>query len=313
MILNFDTTHIIITFVFFCSLFTFLFIISIFTESRLEMSKRMVSVMGKPQKNTARDKELSEPLANRILKPMGKRLVNITSNILPSEKEARISKKITMSGRAKKITPREFIALKFSLAVISSIAALLLGTFVSFIYDNLMLIFLAAAIMGWVFPDLYLHKKIIDRKNEIVKAMPDVLDLITVSMEAGMGFDGAIFKVAEKSKGPLADELSIMLQECKMGKKRSESLRDMAFRADVDDLTTFTGSVIMAEQLGLSLGQVLRLQSEQVRQKRRQRAEEKAMKAPVKMLIPMVVCIFPTIFVILLGPAVISLYQTFAS
>ena len=124
------------------------------------------------------------------------------------------------------------------------------------------------------------------------KELPEVLDLLTVCIEAGLGFDGAINKVVDKSKGVLPNELSIVLQEIRMGKPRRDSLRDMANRLSVDDFSNFVGSVIMAEQLGISIGKIMRLQSREIRQKRRQCIEELAMKAPVKMLLPLVLFIF---------------------
>jgi len=150
------------------------------------------------------------------------------------------------------------------------------------------------------------------RKEQVCKELPEILDLLTVCIEAGLGFDGALKKVVEKSKGVLADELYIVLQEISMGKPRKNALRDMADRLAVDDFSNFVGSIIMAEQLGISIGNVMRLQARDVRQKRRQRVEEQAMKAPVKMLVPMVFFVFPAIFIVLLGPAIIQIMRVFA-
>lgn len=130
-------------------------------------------------------------------------------------------------------------------------------------------------------------------------------------IEAGLGFDGAMVKVVEKSEGVLPGELHLVIQEIRMGKPRRKALREMAERLGVDELSSFVGSVIMAEQLGIGMGNVLRMQSKEIRQKRRQRVEETAMKAPVKMLIPMVMFIFPAIFIILLGPAALQIMRVF--
>jgi tight adherence protein C len=170
---------------------------------------------------------------------------------------------------------------------------------------------IAACIFGWLLPDVLINSKGRQRKEQVSKELPEVLDLLTVCIEAGLGFDGAIKKVVDKSKGVLPDELFIVLEEIRMGKPRREALRDMADRLAVDDFSNFVGSVIMAEQLGISIGKVLRLQSKEVRLKRRQSIEELAMKAPVKMLIPMVFFIFPAIFVVLLGPAAIQIMRVF--
>lgn len=150
------------------------------------------------------------------------------------------------------------------------------------------------------------------RKKSITNALPDVLDLLTVSVEAGLAFDGAIAKVIDKMPGPIAEEFGSILQEMKLGKSKRDALKDMAKRVDVQDLTTFVGAIVQADQLGVSIGNVLRLQSQQMREKRRQRAKEKAMKAPVKMLIPMILFIFPTIFSVLIGPVAVKIIRTLA-
>lgn len=150
-----------------------------------------------------------------------------------------------------------------------------------------------------------------DRKNEILKTLPDVIDLLTVSVEAGLGFDGALSKVVEKSQGQTANEFNTVIQEMKMGKPKRDALKEMSNRVGLHDMSTFVGAVIQADQLGVSIGNVLRIQSEQMRQKRRQRAQEKAMKAPIKMLIPMVLFIFPTIFTVLIGPVIIRMVDMF--
>ncbi|MCL4440785.1 MAG: type II secretion system F family protein, partial [Firmicutes bacterium] len=207
--------------------------------------------------------------------------------------------------------PLEFTALKFIIAVTVICLMLLLKTVFTVPGQKWLFLTVVIAAAGWHLPEFYLRQKIQERKTAVEKTLPDVLDLITVSVEAGMGFDGALLKVVDKGKGILASEFSQVLHECRMGKPRREAMRDMADRIGVDDLSTFAGAVIQAEQLGLGLTNVLRLQSEQMRRKRRQRAEEMAMKAPVKMVIPMVLFIFPTIFVVLLGPAIINLIGVF--
>jgi tight adherence protein C len=157
---------------------------------------------------------------------------------------------------------------------------------------------------------VYLNNRIRKRKTELLKELPDAMDLLTVSVEAGLSFDSALLHVVDKSKGVLSEEFRITLKELQMGKSRREALRALGERANVDDLLTFIGSMIQADQLGVPISRILRTQAEQVRTKRRQRVEEKAMKAPVKMLIPLVFCIFPSIFIVLLGPAAIQIYQT---
>jgi len=149
------------------------------------------------------------------------------------------------------------------------------------------------------------------RQKVILNSLPDVIDLLTVSVEAGLGFDGALMKVVEKKPGPLASEFDKVLQEIKVGKPKRDALRDLAQRIDIQDFTAFIGAVVQADQFGVAIANVLRIQAEQIREKRRQRARERAMKVPVKMLIPMVVFIFPTLFIVLLGPVVLQIIEQF--
>jgi tight adherence protein C len=156
-----------------------------------------------------------------------------------------------------------------------------------------------------------LRSKINKRKKEIIKSLPDAMDLLTITVEAGMGFDGALQKVAEKWSNELSKAFGKVVQEMRLGVIRRDALRNMANNMDVPDVTSFTAAIIQADQLGVSIAKILRVQSEQMRIKRRQRAEEQANKAPIKMLFPMVFLIFPALFVVLLGPAVIILMETF--
>lgn len=159
-----------------------------------------------------------------------------------------------------------------------------------------------AAVVGYLLPDMHVNRLSRARKSEIQAALPDVLDLLCVSVEAGLGFDGAMQKVSEKFKGPAGEEFREFLKEVRLGKSRIDALRALSARAPVDDLKTFTASVIQAEQLGVSIARVLKIQSEQMRIKRKQRAEELAMQMPVKILLPLVFFVFPALFIVLFGP-----------
>ena len=165
-------------------------------------------------------------------------------------------------------------------------------------------------LFGYLFPDSWLKAKVRHRLTEIQDTLPDVLDLLTVSVEAGLGFDAALLKVSEKQKRVLGQEFLRVLQEIKMGRPRRDALRDMSKRFEVDDLRSFISSLVQADQLGISIGGVLRNQSIQIRQKRRQRSEEKAQKAPIKMMLPLVFFIFPCIFIVVLGPIILQLMDS---
>jgi tight adherence protein C len=282
------------------------------SKGRAEVEKRVEEVVG-DRIPSIREMELKTPLYKRAVKPLKNKITSFIARSMPSEKEAELDLKISRAGISEKIAPREFLVLKYIAAAGVALLLWMLANLSSKSTIQLIMYSCAGLAGGWYLPDFYLSLKGSERKREIEQSLPNVLDLLTVSVEAGLGFDSALMKVVEKTKGILTDEFRTMLQEIKMGKQRIEALRDMSKRADVDDLSTFTGSVILADQLGISIGNILRLQSEQIRQKHRQRAEEMAMKIPVKIVIPLVFFIFPAIFVILLGPAVIEVMTVFAS
>lgn len=168
-----------------------------------------------------------------------------------------------------------------------------------------------ALILAIMMPDFVLKRLAVSRKQKIIAALPDGLDLLTVSVEAGLGFDQALLKMTEKTKGPLTEEFKRVLNEMKIGKTRRDALRELSIRTGAEDIQTFTAAIIQADQLGVGIGNVLRIQSKQLRERRRLKAEEKAQKAPVKMLIPMIIFIFPSLFIILLGPGTLQLIDNF--
>jgi tight adherence protein C len=160
-------------------------------------------------------------------------------------------------------------------------------------------------LLGYTIPEFWLGGRVRKRQHAILLQIPDALDLLTISVRAGLGFDAALGKVVEKLQGPLTEEFRRALAEVRVGKARREALRDIVPRTEVGPLTNFIGAIIQAEQLGVSISKVLQVQSEQLRIERRQRAEEQAAKAPIKMLFPLVGCIFPSLFIVILGPAII--------
>lgn len=168
---------------------------------------------------------------------------------------------------------------------------------------------LIAGMIGYILPGIWLDRKIKERKKNILKALPDALDLLCISVEAGLAFDLALQRVAQKWDNELSREFQRVLQDIRLGRTRREALRDLVTRTGVEDVQTFVSAVIQADQLGVSMSKILRIQSDQLRVRRRQRAEEAAQKAPVKMLIPMVFLIFPALFVVILGPAVPRIMQ----
>lgn len=255
--------------------------------------------------------ELSLSFKERVIKPLLENIGKGMLKLAPHEVISSMEEKIIMAGKPYNWGVKNWLGLQAFLIFGFPVILLVL---LQFGIDIKKFVFLAvcAMMIGLLFPNMLLNSKIRKRQAEVTKSLPDIMDLLTVSVEAGLTFDSALSKVTEKMPGALAREFETVLQEIKIGKSKKEALYQMADRIGVQDLRSFIGAVIQADQLGVSLGKVLRIQSEQIRQNRKQRISEKAMKAPVKMLIPMVVFIFPAIFIVLLGPTVLNLIDTFA-
>lgn len=255
--------------------------------------------------------ELSQPLFTRIVRPflddVGKAVLKIT----PKEILNAYEKKVIMAGRPYSLGVKDWMNIQVAAVFCFPLLISTIGYYINVEPRTIIFIALGGIGLGLVLPTLILSKYAAERQRKITNSLPDVLDLLTVSVEAGLGFDGALSKVIDKMPGPLADEFENVMQEMKVGKHKRDALKDMIARVGVHDLTTFVNSIIQADQLGVSIGNVLRIQSDQMRQKRRQRAQEKAMKAPVKMLIPMILFVFPTIFSVLIGPIAIKILRTF--
>lgn len=246
--------------------------------------------------------ELNQPLSRRVFKPLAQAGLRGIKRFVPKEKARSYEERLILAGRPHGMQAETFVVLKYGVFA----AGALVG-----VVSRSPVLLIGLGLCGLLLPDLYLNTCRRRRAEKIVKSLPDVLDLLSVSVEAGLGFDAALQKVVDKSQGPLADEFGTALNEIRMGKPRREALRDIADRVKLDDVSTFVGAVVQADTLGVSIANVLTVQADQVRQKRRQRAEEKAQKAPVKILIPMLFFIFPAIFIVLLGPALLEIGKMF--
>jgi tight adherence protein C len=248
--------------------------------------------------------ELSKPFAERVLKPIGDSVAKLVKKITPVEVINQTQKRLTAAGIKMNATIIVFV--QFILAVL--LPGLIIASGVMAKMGTLKGLGMAAfaGVLGYMMPNSWLNTKVGARRLEITRALPDALDLLTISVEAGLGFDMALSKVVEKTKGPLSAEFARAIYEIRLGKQRRESLKDMAARLDCPDLTQFISALVQADKLGVSIGNVLRVQSDQMRVKRRQRAEETAMKAPLKMSFVLVFFVLPALLIVLLGPAAIS-------
>lgn len=256
--------------------------------------------------------EMSRPFSERIIYPVARKLGEIAIRFTPQNAMVSIARNLELAGNPSKLDPTMFLALQFILAAL--LGGMLVLVFSiggsTFSAGQRIMFSIGGFVIGFYMPTLWLKGKIGRRQKEVRKAMPDALDLLTICVEAGLGFDAAMAKVAEKWQSELSNSFARVIQEVALGKVRREALRDMADRLGIPEMTSFVAAVIQSEQLGVSMAKVLRIQSDQMRVKRRQRAEEEAHKAPVKMLIPMALLIFPSLMVTLMTPAALRLMNS---
>jgi len=252
------------------------------------------------------DVELSLGFQERVLLPLIGQFSKIVMRFTPQKQLEATRRQIELAGMT--TDPTAFFMQRIVFTVLLGIGGIALGfiVFAESSFTNKMMYTFGGIGLGYYFPVLSLSSKIKKRQDNIVKALPDALDLLVICVEAGLGFDAAMGKVYEKWENELALAFGRVLREIQLGKLRRDALKDMSDRMDVPDVNSFTAAIIQAEQLGVSMSKILRVQSDQMRTKRRQRAQEKAQQAPVKMMIPMVLLIFPSIWIVLLGPAVIQ-------
>jgi tight adherence protein C len=256
--------------------------------------------------------ELSQPLSERIIFPVARKMGELAIRFTPQNAIQQTAKKLELAGNPGGMDPTVFWALRMAGL---SLGALLffVATIApegSFLKGRGLLIGIPAAAIGFFLPELWLQGRISKRQHDVRKAMPDALDLLTICVEAGLGFDAAMAKVYEKWDNVVALAFGRVIREIQLGKLRRDALKDMADRLGVAEMTSFIAAVIQSEQLGVSLARVLRIQADQMRIKRRQLAEEAAHKAPIKMLIPLALLIFPSICIVLMTPAVLMLMQS---
>jgi len=255
--------------------------------------------------------EMSVPFSQRVLLPLMDQIARFTTQFTPQETLSNTQRRITLAGSPRGLTPSVFWAMRFGAAI--GLSLLLIIVFSIARRPSVWIVGggLVGAVLGYFLPFMWLQSKVRRRQDEIIKTLPDALDLMSICVEAGLGFDQAMSQVATKWKdNELSRGFDRVIREIQIGKTRRDALRNMAYNMDVPDVTSFTGAIIQADQLGVSISKVLKIQADQMRIKRRQRAQEKAQQAPVKMMIPMVIFIFPTIWMVLLGPGAIQVYKT---
>jgi tight adherence protein C len=250
-----------------------------------------------------------EGLRERVIAPIGEWLAKWALKVNPRSNTDTVGLRLLAAGLGRSVSPTSFLAVKGFLALGGLFLGSLIGAGRGF--GGLLMGAVMLGALGFLVPDYFLTLKARDRKERVRSDLPDALDLLAVSVEAGLGFDGSMAKINEHMEGPLAEEFGLTLSEMRIGESRGEALKRLSERVDAQELSAFTRAIIQADQLGTSLGRILRVQAADARLRRQAAAEERAMKAPIKMLFPTVLFIFPAMFLVILGPAILNVQKLF--
>ncbi len=278
----------------------------------VKAQRASIDRLGVYGKGSLREETLAKPLAERAIAPLVIGLGRTLNRLTPIGYMNSIQRKLMLAGQPGNLDAPAFVVIK----VLTTIVGLILAFFAQRVAGSFMqrLLLLGLPILlGFFGPDAWLSRKVDERRTTMQKALPDVLDLLVISVEAGLGFDSALARVVATVPGPLSEEFFRMLQETRVGVSRRDAMRHLMDRTDLDELRSFLLAMMQAEAFGVAIARVLRVQADEMRVKRRQRAQEKAFAAPVKIVFPLVFCIFPSLFIVLLGPAAIQISRAFAN
>ncbi len=278
------------------------------TQSGVTRSLAVLEAMTNAPKEL--NAELEKSFGERVLAPLQARAVRLGRRVSGADTAERIRRKLDLAGNPAGWTVDRVLSGK----VIGAVAGLVGGLVFQLMLTSpsvRVVVVVLAVVVGFFAPNLYLYQKSHERAERLQRDLPDAIDLLTISVESGLGFDAALQQVARNTEGPLAEELSRVMREMQIGQGRADALRAMGERTSVGDLRTFVGAMVQADSFGIPVAQVLRVQSAEMRVKRRQRAEEKAQQVPVKITIPLIFCILPTLFIAVMGPAVLSIMDSF--
>jgi len=259
-----------------------------------------------------RNRELARPARERLLKPFYNAALTLARRFTPAGARDAIRRKLIMAGSPFGWDPDRVLVAKVACLTGGVVVGLMFLAVFSFAWPLRVLGFLAFGLLGYWLPNIVLTNAVQRRQTEIRSALADSIDLLTICVEAGLGFDAAMAHVSKNTTGPLADEFYRTLQEVQLGRSRNEAMRNLADRSNVPELRAFVLAMVQADVFGVSVANVLRVQAKDMRIKRRQLAEERAMKVPIKVLFPVLFCIFPALFVVILGPAVMRIADVFA-
>ena len=293
------------------------FMIGLLVEMVLSSRRHYVSVLqtqvGDMPETLAnlRDEQLRKSALERLVLPAAGKLIRSIVRHTPLDLYGRTSRLIVLAGNPPGLKAERVVAFKVVFAIVGLVCGLAIGSVLPLPGSVKLAAIVLFAFMGYTIPSAAVSAKASKRQKEIRKALSDTMDLLTISVEAGLGFDAALAQVVKNVEGPLSQEIARTLQEMQIGVHRMEALRNLSDRTDVEELDGFVLSMIQADKYGVGVANVLRGQSKELRQKRRQRAEETAQKVPLKLLFPTIFMVLPALFIVILGPGAIKVYETF--
>jgi tight adherence protein C len=279
-------------------------------KSGVARSLEAVEAIHVPRRDL-RERELERPFAERVLAPLTDRFTAIGRRFTPEERVVRIRRRLDLAGNPAGWDADRVLGLKALAGLVGALLGLVLPPVLGLGPLITVLAVVGGCALGWVAPSLWLYQVAYDRSQRVRRELPDALDLLTISVESGLAFDAGLAQVARRTTGPLAQEFFRVLQEMQIGNGRAQAMRALADRTDVPELRSFVGAMIQADAFGIPIAGVLRVQAREMRVKRSQRAEELAQKVPVKILFPLIFCILPCLFLVVMGPAVIQVIENF--
>src|SRR6266498_548847 len=298
--------------------FLTIFMLGLVVDMALSTRRRYVSVLQTQVGDTAnsianlRNEQLRRSALERLVLPFAGKVISSITRLTPPDLYGRVNRLIVLAGNPPALTAERIVAFKIVFAIVGLVAGLMLSPLLPFtgflLKVGTVVLF---TLIGYTLPSATVAARASKRQKEIRKALSDTMDLLTISVEAGLGFDAALGQVVRNVPGPLSEEISRMLQEMQIGVTRTEALRHLTDRTEVSELDGFVLSMIQADKYGVGIAKVLRAQALELRQKRRQRAEETAQKVPLKLLFPMIFMVLPALFIVILGPGIIKIAETF--
>lgn len=277
--------------------------------NRQEVNRSLAAIQGMHEDDRP-PSQLDTPFTDRVVTPAFEKLTSWGRRFTPDDQSARIRRRLDLAGNPENWDVNRIIAFKMLGLIGGAILGLLIGLLFQSGFSTILGLIVVSSLLGYFGPNIALYQVGYNRTQQMARDLPDALDLLTISVESGMAFDSAVSQVARNTTGPLAEEFFRLLQEMQIGLSRSDAIRAMGERSDIPELRNFASSMVQAERLGIPVANVLRIQASEMRTKRSQRAEEMAQKVPVKILFPLIFCILPVLFIVILGPAVISIFSS---